>query len=64
MRKAIKNLFMLVEPTIVSLGSIKYFNILEKILDIGTRSKKQRELYASSKNFGHMLKTLKEQFYK
>jgi len=36
---------------------------LEAILDTGTGTKKQRELYASSKNFKFMLKTLKEKFY-
>ena len=41
----------------------KHFNILEKILNTGTGSNKQRKLYASSKSFEHMLKNLKEQFY-
>jgi len=63
MRKAIENLYILVEPAIVSLGLKKYFNILEKILNTGTGSEKQRKLYASSKNFELMIKTLKEQFY-
>jgi carboxylate-amine ligase len=63
MRKAIENLFILVDSTMVSLGSKKYCNTLEKILISGTGSKKQRKLYSSSKNFSHMLKTLKEQFY-
>ena len=35
----------------------------KKILNTGTGSNKQRKIYASSKNFEHMLKTLKEQFY-
>jgi len=63
MRKAIENLFILVEPAILSLGSKKYLNMLEEILISGTGSKKQRKLYSSSKNFLHMIKTLKEQFY-
>jgi len=63
MRNAIENLFILIEPAIVSLGSKKYFNILEEILISGTGSKKQRKLYSTSKNFLHMIKTLKEQFY-
>jgi len=63
MRKAIENLFILVEPAIISLNLKKHFNILEKILNAGTGSEKQRKLYANSKNFEHMLKTLKEQFY-
>ena len=63
MRKAIENLFILVEPALVSLGSKKYRNILEEILISGTGAKKQRKIYSSSKNFLHMLKTLKEQFY-
>jgi len=63
MRKAIEDLYTLVEPAIASLGSKKYCNILEEILISGTGSKKQRKLYSSSKNFLHMLKTLKEQFY-
>ncbi len=63
MRKAIENLYILVEPAIVALGLKKHFNILEKILNNGTGSNKQRKLYASFKNFEHMLKNLKEQFY-
>jgi len=63
MRKAIENLFILVEPAIISLDLKKHFNILEKILNTGSGSNKQRKLYASSKSFEHMLKTLKEQFY-
>jgi len=63
MRKAIENLYILVEPAIVSLGLKKYSNILEEILNTGTGSDKQRKLYASFKNFEHMLKNLKEQFY-
>jgi len=63
MRKAIENLYILVEPAIVSLGLKKYFNILEEILNTGTGSNKQRKLYANSNKFEHMLKTLKEQFY-
>jgi carboxylate-amine ligase len=63
MRKAIENLYMFVEPVMDSLGSKKYFNILEKILNGDTGSTKQRKIYNSSKNFKHMLKSLKEQFY-
>jgi len=64
MRKAIENLFVLVEPAMVSLGLKKYFNILEEILNADTGSYKQRKLYANSNKFEDMLKTLKEQFYK
>ena len=63
MRKAIENLYILVEPAIVSLGLKKYSNILKEILNTGTGSDKQRKFYASFKNFEHMLKNLKEQFY-
>ena len=63
MRKAIENLFNLVETTSTSLGTKKHINILDKILDVGTGSTKQRRLYNSSRNFGYVLKTLKEQFY-
>ena len=64
MKKAIENLFELVEPAIISLDSKKYFYILEEMLNTGTTgSKKQRKLYSSSKNFEQMLKTLREQFY-
>ena len=63
MRKAIENLFVLVEPAMVSLGLKKYFNILEEILNADTGSNKQRKLYANSNKFEYMLKTLKEQFY-
>ena len=63
MNNAIENLYILVEQAIVSLGLKKYSNILGEILNTGTVSDKQRKLYASSKNFEHMLKILKEQFY-
>jgi len=63
MKKAIENLFILVEPAIISLDLKKHLNILEKILNTGSGSNKQRKLYAGSKNFEHMLKILKEQFY-
>ncbi len=63
MRKAIENLFILVDSAMVSLGSKKYCNTLEEILVSGTGSRKQRKLYSSSKNFLHMVRTLKEQFY-
>ena len=63
MRKAIENFFTFVEPAIVSLGSKKYINILDKILSEGTGSTKQRKLYNTSKNFEYVLKNLKEQFY-
>jgi carboxylate-amine ligase len=63
MRKAIENLYTLVEPEITSLGAKKYFYTLEKILNTGTGSDKQRKLYTSSKNFKKMLKIIREQFY-
>jgi len=63
MREAVKNLYMLVEPALHLLGSKKYCSTLEEILIVGTGSKKQRKLYTSSKNFKHMMKSLKEQFY-
>ena len=63
MRKAIENLYMFVEPAIISLDSKKYFNTLEKILNSDTGSTKQRKIYNSSNNFEYMLQSLKEQFY-
>ena len=63
MRKAIENLYMFVEPAIISLDSKKYFNTLEKILNTDAGSTKQRKIYNSSNNFQYMLKSLKEQFY-
>jgi len=63
MREAIENLYILVEPAMVSLNLKKYFNILEEILNNNTGSDKQRKLYANSDNFEYMIKTLKEQFY-
>jgi carboxylate-amine ligase len=63
MRKAIENLYMFVEPAIISLDSKKYFITLEKILNTDAGSTKQRKIYNSSNNFQYMLKSLKEQFY-
>ncbi|HJN84087.1 MAG TPA: YbdK family carboxylate-amine ligase [Candidatus Pelagibacter bacterium] len=62
-RKAIENFFLLVEPTMLSLGSKKYFKILEGILNDYTGSTKQRNLYNRSKNFQYVIKDLKEKFY-
>ena len=59
----IENLFLLVEPTMISLGSKKYFKILEEILNDTTGSTKQRNLYNKSKKFQYVLKDLKEKFY-
>ena len=63
-KKAIENLFLLVEPTMISLGSKKFFKILEEILIDSTGSTKQRNLYNKSKKFQYVLKDLKEKFYK
>ena len=63
-KKAIENLFLLVEPTMIFLGSKKYFKILEEILIGRTGSTEQRNLYNKSKNFICVLKDLKEKFYK
>jgi len=62
-KKAIENLFLLVEPTMNSLGSKKYLGVLEKILNHNTGSTKQRNLYNKSKNFQYVIKNLKEEFY-
>ena len=62
-RKAIENLYLLIEPAIISLGSKKYFGTLEKILNSDAGSTRQRKIYNSSNNFKYMLKSLKEQFY-
>ena len=62
-KKAIENLFLLVEPTMNSLGSKKYLAALEKILNNNTGSTKQRNLYNKSKNFQYVIKNLKEEFY-
>ena len=63
MRKAIENLYMFVEPAIISLDSKKYFKTLEKILNTEAGSTKQRKIYNSSNNFKYMLRSIKEQFY-
>ena len=62
-RKAIENLYLLIEPAIISLGSKKYFGTIEKILNSDAGSARQRKIYNSSNNFKYMLKSLKEQFY-
>jgi len=62
-KKAIENLFLLVEPTMNSLGSKKYLAALEKILNNNTGSTKQRNLYNKSKNFQYVINNLKEEFY-
>jgi carboxylate-amine ligase len=63
MRKAIENLYILVEPVFNSLGSAKHVKTIEEILNQDTGSAKQRKLYNSSKNFEHMLKSLRDLFY-
>jgi len=63
MRKAIENLYTLIEPVINSLGSTKYVKTIEEILNQGTGTTKQRKLYESSNDFTYMLKSLKDLFY-
>ena len=63
MRKAIENLYTLVEPAFNSLGSAKYIKTIEEILNHGTGSTKQRKLYSSSSDFKHMMKSLRQLFY-
>ena len=63
MRKAIENLYTLVEPAFNSLGSAKYIKTIEEILNHGTGSVKQRKLYSGSSDFKHMLKSLRQLFY-
>ena len=62
-RKAIENLYTLIEPALNSLGSEKYIKTIEEILNQGTGTTKQRKLYDSSKDFNYMLKSLKDLFY-
>ena len=62
-RRAIENLYILIEPVFNSLGSAKYAKTIEEILNQGTGSSKQRKLYNSSKNFEYMLKSLRDLFY-
>ena len=62
-RKAIENLYTLVEPAFNSLSSVKYAKTIEVILNQGTGTTKQRKLYNSSNDFNYMLKSLKELFY-
>ncbi len=62
-KKAIENLFLLVQPTLSSLGSEKYLSKLEEILYGSTGSTMQRKLYKKSKDYNHVIKTLIEQFY-
>ena len=62
-KKAIENLFLLVQPALSSLGSEKYLSKLEEILNGSTGSTIQRKLYKNSKDYKHVIKTLIEQFY-
>ncbi len=62
-KKAIENLFLLVQPALSSLGSEKYLSKLEEILNGSTGSTIQRILYENSKDFNHVVKSLIEQFY-
>ena len=62
-KKAIENLFLLVQPALSSLGSEIYLSKLEEILKGSTGSTIKRKLYKNSKDFKHVIKTLIEQFY-
>jgi carboxylate-amine ligase len=62
-REAINQLCELIEPTMTSLGLIKYIKTIEDILKIGTGSTRQRKLYNHSSSFEYMIRSLKEQFY-
>jgi gamma-glutamyl:cysteine ligase YbdK (ATP-grasp superfamily) len=63
MKEAINNLCNHVESSLTLLGSSKYIKTIEEILNQGTGTVKQRELYNSSNNFEYMLQYLKEKFY-
>jgi len=63
MKEAINNLCNYVESSLTLLGSSKYIKTIEEILNQGTGTVKQRELYNSSNNFEYMLQYLKEKFY-
>ena len=63
MREAIENLCNFIEPTIISLGLLKYIKIIKEILDKGTGTIRQRELCNNSNNFKYMLQSLKETFH-
>ena len=62
-KKAIENLFLLVQPTMSYLGSEKYLDNLEEILNSSTGSTTQRKLYNKSKDFKNVIRALIEQFY-
>ena len=62
-KKAIENLFLLVQPIMCSLGTEKYLGKLEEILNGSSGSSKQRKFYKNSKNFKYVIKALIEQFY-
>ena len=62
-KKAIESLCELVEPKMVSLGSVKYIKVLDEILSKGDGATIKREMYNSSGSFEHMIRSLKEQFY-
>ena len=63
-KKAIENLFLFVQPTMLSLGTEKYLYKLEDVLNGSTGSTIQRKLYNKSKDFKKVIKTLIEQFYR
>ena len=47
----------------VSLGSVKYIKVLEKILTKGDGATKKREIFYNSGSFEYMIRSLKDQFY-
>jgi len=62
-KRAIENLFLLVQPAMTSLGTEKYLGKLEEVLNGSAGSTIQRNLYKKSKDFKKVIKTLIEQFY-
>jgi len=63
MKEAINNLCEFVESSSIFLGSSKYIITIQEILNQGTGTIKQRELYNSSNSFEYMLQYLKKIFY-
>ena len=63
-KQAIEDLCLLVEPIMVSLGTVNYIDIIHEILIEGTGTSYQRNVFNKSGSFEYMIQSMLEQFYK
>ncbi len=62
-REAVKMLLEFIEPAAAGLGSTRYLNVIEEILQKGTSAHRQVEYYRKEEDFRKMIGIMHEEFY-